>query len=123
MAACRLGTVLLLALQLPAAVPAWGCCADREAGACGECRWWTRGGFCTLHSVNCGRCGFSLFCPDPGLIPPPAPPRPPPMAPPNFVSRNGRLLECQHECREFIIKGISWYGLEEKYALLQGLEQ
>jgi hypothetical protein len=115
---------LLWALALPtvADAKAWGCCADREASHCDKCRWWTKPGFCTMHSVNCGRCGFSVFCPDPSLTPPPATPSPPPAAALDFISQEGRLLECLHTCREFVIKGVSWYGLEEKYALLQGLE-
>ena len=33
--------------------PAWGCCADKAAKRCGECRWATKGGYCAAHKVNC----------------------------------------------------------------------
>ena len=115
-----------------AAPPGWGCCADREAKACDACRWWANGGFCTKHAVNCATCGFALYCSDPSTTPPPAPPAPPPAIPVDLRCQSGRLVECRSSsssggssssCGEFLIKGVSWYGMEEKYAILQGLEK
>lgn len=80
--------------------------------------------------MNCGTCGFSLYCPNPALLPPPLPPAPPPSPPIDLQCHKGRLLDCthaapgqHHACAEFVFKGVSWYGMEEKYALLQGLER
>ena len=104
----------------------WGCCADRDAASCSACRWWAHGAFCELHAVNCATCGFSLYCPDPAKTPPPAPPAPPPRAFMDLQCHHGHLLDCSHggDCsaEKFRIKGISWFGMEEKYAILQGLE-
>lgn len=108
--------------------PGWGCCADRQATSCDSCRYWTAGGFCALHDVNCGTCGFSLFCGDPLTTPPPAPPAPPPTAPIDLQCRRGRLYDCSAgvapdadgggcASSEFVFKGVSWYGMEERYAL------
>ena len=110
---------------------AWGCCADKAAKRCGECRWAAGGGFCSAHKVNCQKCGFALFCPPPEAVPPPAPPAPPPSPAPDFrASRDGTIQLCGDGaggagggCRPFLFKGLSWFGMEEKYAQLQGLER
>jgi endoglucanase len=55
---------------------------------------------------------------------------PPPSPPIDLQCHRGRLLDCTHNthdhlegCSEFVLKGVSWFGMEEKYALLQGLER
>lgn len=95
------------------APPGWGCCADRSATACDECRWWANGGFCTQHAVNCAKCSFSLYCSDPAVTPPPAPPAPPPYAPVDLQCHAGRLVDCRpgsssaSSCSAFHLKGVS----------------
>ena len=104
--------------------PGWGCCADREAASCDSCRFWAKGGFCEKHAVNCATCGFSVFCADPASTPPPAPPAPPPAEPLDMRCESGRLVDCRGgSCRDFVLKGVSWFGMEEKYHVLQGLER
>ena len=110
---------MLLLLAAATANSGWGCCADHDAaGDCGKCRWWARGAFCEAHAVNCHKCGQSLYCPKPT---PPAPPSPPPSAPVDLRADGGRLVSADGS--EFLVKGISWYGMEENYALFQGLEK
>lgn len=111
------------------ASPGWGCCADRQATSCDACRFWTAPDFCSRHGVNCGTCGFSLYCHDPATTPPPTPPAPPPATAVDLQCRHGRLYDCTGsagaqfgDCAaEFMFKGVSWFGMEEAYALPQGL--
>ena len=103
----------------------FGCCADKEASSCDACRYWANGGFCAQHAVNCQTCGFSVFCEDPSRLPPPAPPAPPPAPPIDLRCERGRLVDCRGggACGDFVLRGVSWFGMEEKYAMLQGLEK
>ena len=58
-------------------------------------------------------------------MPPPAPPAMPPAAAVDLRCERGRLRDCRSgaACSDFVFKGVSWFGMEEKYAMLQGLEK
>lgn len=69
-ASCALANSTSTARHPQPGPPGWGCCADRQATTCDTCRYFTAGGFCAAHSVNCGTCGFTLHCANPATIPP-----------------------------------------------------